>query len=521
METKSLQVGVGHFTSRKERMWTRFLRYVLMLTLATFLVLAIRIPFTQKAKAAPVIVSQVVTSAAGKGYLQVDGQPYYMGGLQNRGVWEATIDHNGNPLNPALPLSYLENLFEKTAAANFKTIQIPIKWADIETSQGTYNWTYVDQFVSWANQYGLRIDWVWFGVTVGGSSNAFNAVFYYCPAYVNNATYFNPSTDTVWGPGDPIHSADVANLFQYERNAVSAMFDHLAASDTNHRSILFQVWNEADLDPSWYQYHSQWVSYANQLAGAVKSSNYIVATRMNFFYYDSGVLDSTPNVDFAGSDPYTSHVGDVINDLNTSSKIHYLAENGSSNVNDSSLLVTAIVNGGFIDLWQLDDHTYHDPTQTFYTGADSDNMVLGTIPGTSPGGAAMGRLNAAINNAGSLVASAPASSMVSYNVEGDTPSTNYNTYKPLVGNNIGMYTNNGSVGFALNQGGAYYLFSDLNSSTGEVWFNTQVQPTSVTYGYINDNGNWVSQGNVIPYANSDGSYGIRYQTGETLQVILP
>ena len=115
---------------------------------------------------AATIVSRLVKNSDGKVYLEVDGKPFLQGhvqisgtrSLKSRGFWTA-------PYPTPMPLSFMENFFEKTAAVNYNTISIIFNWLDIEhtSTPGAYDWTTIDSYIDWANKYGLRIDLAWFG----------------------------------------------------------------------------------------------------------------------------------------------------------------------------------------------------------------------------------------------------------------------------------------------------------------------------------------------------------------------
>lgn len=144
-----------------------------------------------------VVVSQVANQD-GKGYLEVDGKPFFMHGVQFFGEWQI-YGSDAAPIptdqkNPILPQDWLENGFEKTKAAGFDTIQIELAWNQIQpTSEGQYDWTLLDKYVQWAKKYDLKIDVVWWGLNGCGGGIRENTVHGYMadiPDYLEADKYW-------------------------------------------------------------------------------------------------------------------------------------------------------------------------------------------------------------------------------------------------------------------------------------------------------------------------------------------
>lgn len=137
------------------KLYKKMLSFILALSILSVSMVMVA---PQKAKAAT-IVSQIVQNADGKGYLQVDGKPFFVGHIQNCGKQETLGDQYTNPYPTPLPLSWQENQFEKTAALGYNTISIILYWNQIEpTTPGTYDWTLIDQYIDWCNKYNLCND---------------------------------------------------------------------------------------------------------------------------------------------------------------------------------------------------------------------------------------------------------------------------------------------------------------------------------------------------------------------------
>ncbi|GCE25177.1 hypothetical protein KDA_06610 [Dictyobacter alpinus] len=490
-------------------------------TIATLLLAALTI-IPQHAKAATV-VSRVVVSPEGKGYLEVDGKPYLDLHVQNGGVL----------LPSKLPLSFFENYYEKTAQANIKTASVIFRWSNIEPgNQGEYDWTIIDRYVDWANKYGLRLDLAWFGTNGSGGAylNGLNEDTT-VPAYLQDKDRYWGAGDggnyAPWLPDGGPHDADARFVFQAERNAVSALFNHLANYDTNHRVIFFQLDNEVNDTPTWNGQRGIWLDLLNQLGGVIKNSDYVVATRINLGGGSVNDADITPlsNVDAVGYDPYTLQPDDIRNIISsTTSKYRYIAENSGGYGNTSTLALTALVNGGFYDIWQIVDNATYP--QGIYAdsaeGAANDyrNWTLGNSYPLKYGLDSTQRLYGVLNKIPTIVATAPTSKIAGYNIDTFLPEGNYGQAKVVNGKDLSFSTDSGAVGLIVNKDNYYYALSDARDGTAN-YFSTAQEPASASVGYIDDNGNWVNEANVPVTDNGNGTWGIFYYPGSVLRIELP
>jgi hypothetical protein len=194
-----------------------------------------------------------------------------------------------------------------------------------------------------------------------------------------------------------------------------------------------------------------------------------------------------------------------------------IAENDGSYANISTLATTAIVNGGYYDSFQLNDHFppqgLYDPVASYYK-----NWTLGVIPALRPGAARMLRELTAINKVANIVATASPEQMNSFNADTPTPATNYNTTKPVGRYQLAFSTTDGAVGVAFNQGNSLYLASD--TATTET-FTTFAQTTAVSVGHLDASGNWVQDAARGHTDNGNGTYSVAANQGEVVRVSLP
>lgn len=480
-----------------------------------------------KASAAPVIVSKIVTGSNGKSYVEVDGKPFMyenvenMGTVHTKGYDLSSITGFSNPL----PLSWLENVFEKTKAAGYGMISLFLPWNDIEpVSQGDYDWTVIDQYIDWANEYDLRMSFTWLGSDANGGTRlpGFAGGWHVTvPEYLQNwQTYWNTK-------GTPPASAYTSDYMFYatktgtagayikssEISAMTALFDHLATYDTNHRLISIMIENENHNIPD---------SWMSDVAAAVKNSDHVVVVGQ---HQQKAQYRAINNFDFVGFDDYSGSVSNKLYYLNLSpTPLKIQTETGGNSDNLSSFVVAAIANGGWMQAWELNDG--YGGTLGMYettTTPDYPNWTLGTIPTLKYGAQKNKRLQQALTKAYWVVAQGAPSEMVSFNVEYDFPSSTYSATKSLNGRTIGFKSDAdskgfGSVGLAVQKNNSYYLLSDTGTTVN---FYTREAPTSATYGYQDENGNWVSQGNVTVTAKSDGTWEIPYNPSQVVKVDLP
>lgn len=488
------------------------------------------------AVAAPVTVSQVAKNGS-KGYLQVDGKPFTINGVQSFGEWQIYGNDQMSPIptdqsHPILSQDWLENTFEKTAAAGFNTIQIELAWNQIEpTTQGVYDWTLLDKYVAWAKKYNLKIDIVWWGANgcgggiLPGSAHGFMTSI---PVYLQDQTKYwgNGTNGEEVFPYVPItgdsHNADASYLFSSERSAVSAMFNHLATADTTHQTIQFQAYNEPNLTSSWSSQYSTWLDLINQLGGAVKSSNYVVATRVNIAgsRLSNGDLNALSNIDFAGPDDYSWNVSDIasaVKDTATKSDITYIPETFSNNSYATSIEATALVNGGFVNFWQLNNSwagrnyaMWGYPSEGYpsYT-----TWTVGTLPAQPNGVSRLKAFNTAMNKMNQLVAAGLPANEAGFNIATNVPVTSYSGSALVDGQIVSYRATDGSIGLALYDSAtsSYYLISD---TLGSATYNLGSSAATAAVGYFDSTGTWVSQGSRTVGSNGD----IQINSGELVKV---
>ncbi len=508
-----------------------------------------------------VVVSKVAHNGT-KGYLEVDGKPFPISGVQNFGVWQIYghgLDPDNIPINqdnPILDEDWLENAFEKTAAAGFKTAQVELAWKTIQPSEeGVYDWHIIDKYVEWAEKYDLKLDFVWFGSNGCGGAvieNEFRGYIATVPTYLEDPKYWHP-TDRVSGdqrhpPRLPIvgetYYEDAKYFFEQEQAAVHALFNHLAEVDTTHQTILFQLYNEPDA----YPYFSTggvetrtWRTLVDELGAAIKTSNYVVATRMNFQRGNFANDDRrarfatflSPNVDFIGVDSYDHNPLNQVNYINmvheTGSPIAYIPETGGNSNEKTPVLASVLAAGGFVDFWMLNDawattlSANGGVRSGFALYGDDSNIAdfhhyyeweLGEIPDMPVSTQRLKNFLTGMEKMPQLVAKSEVGTIVAFNasvVAQQQPTTTTETVA-LGGSDVTFSTTTKDVGLAIfdPESESTYLTSD---TFGEVTYSLGMGKMAEA-GEFDDDGIWVAD--EVREVADDGSIVVRQ--GEVVRV---
>jgi hypothetical protein len=79
-------------------------------------------------------------------------------------------------------------LVNLAAADGFNTVSIPVNWYEIETSEGTFNWTILDNYMSYAKAANIKMEIIWTGTNSDGTvewlGDSVNPVHLRTPDYV-------------------------------------------------------------------------------------------------------------------------------------------------------------------------------------------------------------------------------------------------------------------------------------------------------------------------------------------------
>ena len=154
-------------------------------------------------------------------YLEYNGMPYLLYAIQLR-----VDDYASSPNDSKYGNIY--QYFQKAQQAGFKDAIVPVRWDWFETSENSFNYKFIDDYLRYAKTYNLRFQCMWFGSNVCG--------YQYIPNYISKY----PSTSA------NVLDFSNENLIAKEVRAVKNLMAYLAKNDLEKRVVLVQVENEPD-----------------------------------------------------------------------------------------------------------------------------------------------------------------------------------------------------------------------------------------------------------------------------------
>ena len=191
--------------------------------------------------------------------------------------------------------------FEIASLSGINTLEIPIMWSMIEGIEGEYDFTEINMLLDYAVEYGLYLNFVWYGSSVGGESKTA-----YYPEYIDLDPEKYPLIADMYDFGalGRVKILDWTNddLMEREALAVYSLMNNVSewSKDNNNQYplVMFQIGQGLDRFPRWRlnQYEVQsggelmstleaWEivnEYILAISRAVKYSEYRVITRVEF-----------------------------------------------------------------------------------------------------------------------------------------------------------------------------------------------------------------------------------------------
>jgi beta-galactosidase GanA len=164
-----------------------------------------------------------IIGAHGRYELLVGGKPYLVLGAQ--------VNNSSN-----YP-SVLPEVWPAMAQIHANTVVMPIAWEQIEPTQGTFDFSFLDLFLRQAREHGLHAVLLWFG-TWKNSSPA------YTPQWVKLDNTRFPRVVNRQGRRMPSLSPLAKTTLDADRTAFVALMRHLKRVDPEHTVIMVQVENE-------------------------------------------------------------------------------------------------------------------------------------------------------------------------------------------------------------------------------------------------------------------------------------
>lgn len=173
--------------------------------------------------ATPSPLMPTLVNQDGRFALNVDGAPYFILGAQA---------NNSSNYPNMLPMVWPAI---KDMGAN--TLVMPVAWEQIEPTENTFDFSFVDTLLDQARQNNVRVGLLWFGTWKNTGPN-------YTPAWVklNNKRF--PRVQKQDGTMLPILSAASSVTREADKKAYVALLTHLKKVDPQHTVIMVQVENE-------------------------------------------------------------------------------------------------------------------------------------------------------------------------------------------------------------------------------------------------------------------------------------
>lgn len=164
-----------------------------------------------------------IVHSHGRYELLVGGKPYVILGAQ--------VNNSSN--YPAM----LPAVWPAVAQMHANTVVMPIAWEQIEPTEATFDFSFLDTFVAQAREHNLHAVLLWFG-TWKNSSPA------YTPEWVKLDNGRFPRVVNSEGRRMPSLSPLASATLDADRAAFVALMRHLKAVDPEHTVIMVQVENE-------------------------------------------------------------------------------------------------------------------------------------------------------------------------------------------------------------------------------------------------------------------------------------
>jgi hypothetical protein len=138
----------------------------------------------------------------------------------------------------AYTIEELETAWKALKEINANTVEIPIYWELIESKEGKFDFSIVDQILEKARSYNLKLILLWFGTWKNGTMK-------YTPSWVkNNPERFNRVITQEKIPISVLSSHCEANL-NADMRAFCTLMEHLKKNDEKERTVIaIQVENE-------------------------------------------------------------------------------------------------------------------------------------------------------------------------------------------------------------------------------------------------------------------------------------
>lgn len=131
----------------------------------------------------------------------------------------------------------IRTIFPQLKDMGLNTVLMPVYWELMEPSEGSFEFSLLDEAIATAEENDLKLVLLWFGAWK-------NSMSCYAPAWVKTDVKRFPRAVTEQGKPLEILSAFSDEVLNSDLNAFNAMLDHLKATDKNSTVAMIQIENE-------------------------------------------------------------------------------------------------------------------------------------------------------------------------------------------------------------------------------------------------------------------------------------
>ena len=164
-----------------------------------------------------------IVSTGARHALLVDGRPFLMLGAQV---------NNSSNYPQVLP-----QVWPVIAELHANTLEIPVAWEQVEPSEGTFDFSWIDTLLEQARQHDVRLVPLWFGTWKNTNPQ-------YAPEWVKSDTKRFPREVKPDGSKHFVLSALGRSTLEADKRAFVALMRHIREVDPQHTIIMIQVENE-------------------------------------------------------------------------------------------------------------------------------------------------------------------------------------------------------------------------------------------------------------------------------------
>ncbi|MEU0407814.1 DUF4978 domain-containing protein [Streptomyces griseorubiginosus] len=481
--------------------------------------------------------------------LTVDGKPFHHNGIQYR--------YDKQRYSYGWTDAQLKPLLAMVAEDGFTVVNVPLWWSKVETSKDNFSWADADRMIDWCGEYGLKLEFLWFGHDSTGFSVPARLPSYVLDGYqyVVRADGSELRKKGTGEPGEPPQGFGLLDktdprLLSREKYVLGRLMNHVASYDTSHTLVGVQLLNEPNVSGLWdvridrsYSSYSNalWrsggytnatefrkdvlLNYLSGLGQAVKESDYVVYTRSN----PKGDADIAENearrargtayLDFFGYDPYTTSL-DYVYDYGRDPfwaqgrNFPMIMENYAGSSNADLLKFNSVAGNAVYNIYAAVDPDARSGSsdKALYDFNPTTKVV--TRKAVSPKVAAMNHLLNKISR--DLASKCPVerggTRLQTFN---RTAATSSSTTKTLEGQNVSYATSSGGQGIAVKRAPSEIALLSTGSATCTLPGGTVA---SVEVGHYDSADTWVRTA-AKSYSTSGGNIVVGLSAGDCVRVL--